>query len=79
MKKLFIIKAFDGRKEKFVTLSNDKKVLTPNANQAHKFLSEIEAETAIEGIYFADEVADILGKDLIRDETMFTIIPIFSV
>ena len=77
MKKQYLVKAFNGRKEKFLSLESDKKVLKENVKDAHKFVSEVDAETTIEGVYLADEIAEILGKDMIKDETMFTIIPIF--
>lgn len=77
MQKKFLVKVFDGRKEKFVADVDGKKITTPTVDNAAKFNTDEEAEAAISGIELTDEMAEILGSDFIKGECCFTIIPVF--
>ena len=77
MQKKFLVKVFDGRKEKFVAMESGNKILTANAKDALKYSSYEYAEAAIKGILIADEMAEELGRDFVKDEMYFTIIPVY--
>lgn len=77
MQKKFLVKVFDGRKEKFVADVDGKKITTPTVDNAAKFNTDEEAEAAIAGIELTDEMAEILGSDFIHGQVCFSIVPVF--
>jgi hypothetical protein len=80
MKKKYLIKAFDGKKEFFVKDFEDpkaKKALTKSTKDAYLADSEANAINVIDGLVMADEIAEILGKDLVPDEAMYTALPVY--
>lgn len=78
MKQVFVIRVLDGRKGRFLTSDKERSVLTNNIKQANQYDLYEDAEAMVEMLPEVDGFAEEMGKDLVADDAVYSIVKIYT-